>query len=143
MRQQATGKFVREVTGVRQQATEKSISPIKSYKDLLVWQRSMNLVETVYHFSRKLPVAEQFGLVSQMRRSAVSVPSNIAEGYGRQATGEYRHHLSIARGSLLELETQLILTQRLKYVGSEQVNVLLSEIDQISKMLASLIGKIF
>ena len=128
---------------MRQQATEKSISPIKSYKDLLVWQRSMNLVETVYHFSRKLPVAEQFGLVSQMRRSAVSVPSNIAEGYGRQATGEYRHHLSIARGSLLELETQLILTQRLKYVGSEQVNVLLSEIDQISKMLASLIGKIF
>ena len=142
MRQQATGKFVREVTGVRQQATEKSISRIQSYRDLLVWQRSMDLVKAVHYLTKKLPPAEQFGLVSQIRRSAVSVPSNIAEGYGRQATGEYRHHLSIARASLLELETQLFLTERLKYVGRQQPAGILTEVDQISRTLASLITKI-
>lgn len=87
---------------------------VASYKHLLIWQRSMDLVETIYRVTAKLPVAEQWGLISQMRRAAVSVPSNIAEGYGRQATGEYRHHLSIGRASLLELETQLLLCQRLQ-----------------------------
>jgi four helix bundle protein len=71
---------------------------ILSYKDLLVWQKSMEIVAQVYRITRELPAAEQWGLVSQMRRAAVSVPSNIAEGYGRQATGEYRHHLLISRG---------------------------------------------
>jgi hypothetical protein len=66
---------------------------ILSYKDLLVCQKSMEIVAQVYRITRELPAAEQWGLVSQMRRAAVSVPSNMAEGYGRQATGEYRHHL--------------------------------------------------
>jgi four helix bundle protein len=87
------------------------VEMVNSYKDLLVWQRGMDLVVTVYQITARLPASEQFGLISQMRRSAISVPSNIAEGYGRQATGEYRHHLSIARGSLLELETQLVLSE--------------------------------
>ena len=115
---------------------------IRSYKDLLVWQRSMDLVETVYRLTKAFPVAEQFGLISQMRRCAVSVPSNIAEGYGRQATGEYRHHLSLARGSLLELETQVLLAERLKYAESGQIKLILTEVDQISRMLASLVAKI-
>jgi four helix bundle protein len=76
----------------------------------------MDLVETVYQLTGKLPTHEQFGLISQMRRSVVSVPSNIAEGYARQATGEYRHHLSISRGSLLELETQLLVSRKLGYL---------------------------
>jgi four helix bundle protein len=77
-----------------------------------------------------------------MRRSAVSVPSNIAEGYGRQATGEYRHHLLICRGSLLELETQLLLCRRLKYSSEQESDPVLDEITEISKMLGSLIAKL-
>ena len=115
---------------------------VSSYKDLLVWQRGMDLVETVYCVTGKLPVTEQFGLIAQMRRSAVSVPSNIAEGYGRQATGEYRHHLAICRGSLLELETQLLLCRRLNYLPEPETDSILSEITEISKMLGSLISKL-
>jgi four helix bundle protein len=113
-----------------------------NHRDLLVWQRSMDLVQTVYQITAKFPPSEQFGLVSQMRRAAVSIPSNIAEGYGRQATGEYRHHLSMARGSVLELETQFLLCGRLKYLGSEQADSVLADIEELSKMLASLISKL-
>jgi four helix bundle protein len=77
-----------------------------------------------------------------MRRAAVSVPANIAEGYGRQATGEYRHHLSIARASLLELETHVLLCERLRYFTDQESKPMLREIDDISKMLASLIAKL-
>ncbi|HXV49920.1 MAG TPA: four helix bundle protein [Candidatus Binatia bacterium] len=115
---------------------------VNSHKDLLVWQRSMDLVEVVYRLTERFPSVEQWGLVSQMRRAAISVPSNIAEGYGRQATGEYRHHLSIARGSLLELETQILLSQRLKYLKPEDADSALKEIDEISRMLATLVAKL-
>jgi four helix bundle protein len=115
---------------------------ITSYKDLIVWQRGMDLVEMVYQITAKLPTSEQWGLVSQMRRSAISVPSNIAEGYGRQATGEYRHHLSIGRASLLELETQILISQRLGYLTHDESKPILTEIDDISKMLASLVSKL-
>ena len=115
---------------------------VASYKDLLIWQRSMDLVERIYKVTGKLPTAEQWGLTSQMRRAAISIPSNIAEGYGRQATGEYRHHLLIGRGSLLELETQVLLCQRLGYLATLEIDSLLDEIQQVSKMIASLISKI-
>jgi four helix bundle protein len=115
---------------------------IRSYKDLIVWQRGMDLVEAVYLITRKLPASEQWGLTSQMRRAAVSVPANIAEGYGRQATGEYRHHLSIARASLLELETHVLLCKRVGYFTDQESKPMLREIDDISKMLASLIAKL-
>jgi four helix bundle protein len=115
---------------------------VNSHKDLFIWQRSMDLVESIYRLTASLPASEQFGLIAQMRRSAVSVPSNIAEGYGRQATGEYRHHLLICRGSLLELETQLLLCRRLKYSSEQEIDPLLTEITEISKMLGSLIAKL-
>ncbi len=115
---------------------------VSSYKDLLVWQRSMDLVERIYRITSKFPPNEQWGLTSQMRRAAVSVPSNIAEGYGRQATGEYRHHLSIGRGSLLELETQILLCRRLKYLETPDADPLLAEIEELSRMLATLISKL-
>ena len=115
---------------------------VTSHKDLLVWQRSMDLVETVYRLTANFPPVEQWGLVSQMRRAAISVPSNIAEGFGRQATGEYRHHLSIGRGSLLELETQILLGKRLKYLQPSDSDSILKEIDEISRMLATLIAKL-
>ena len=115
---------------------------VNSHKDLLVWQRSMDLVESVYRLTSRLPANEQFGLTSQMRRAAVSIPSNIAEGYGRQATGEYRHHLSFSRGSLLELETQAILCLRLRYLTEDELQPVLKEIVEISKMFGSLISKL-
>jgi four helix bundle protein len=77
-----------------------------------------------------------------MRRASISIPSNVAEGYGRQVTGEYRHHVSIGRGSLLELETHVLLAKRLKYLQPEIVNSVLKEIEEISRMLATLVAKL-
>jgi four helix bundle protein len=115
---------------------------VRSYKDLVVWERSMELARKVYLASGRLPETERFGLVAQLRRGAVSIPSNIAEGYGRQATGDYRHHLSIARGATLELETQVLLCERLGYLAPADTAVLLGETTQIAKMLAGLIAKL-
>jgi four helix bundle protein len=115
---------------------------ISSYKDLIVWQKGMDLAESVYNISKNLPANEQFGLTSQIRRAAVSIPSNIAEGYGRQSTGNYRQFLSISRGSLLELETQLLLCVRLNYFNLEETEKLLENIDSLARMLSSLITKI-
>jgi len=102
----------------------------------------MDLVEEVYRATKKLPDTERWGLIAQMRRAAVSVPANIAEGYGRQAAGEYRHFLLIARGSLLELETHMLLCQGLGYLEAKEVTSMLGESDQILKMLTTLISKI-
>jgi four helix bundle protein len=102
----------------------------------------MDLVEQVYRLARELPDAERWGLISQMCRAAVSIPANIAEGYGRQATGEYRRFLSIARGSLLELETHVLLCERLGYLQSEATHSMLDKMEEIMKMITALISKI-
>jgi len=115
---------------------------IKSYKDLIVWQSSVNLVESIYRITKKFPSSEKFGLISQMQRASVSVPSNIAEGYGRQSTGSYIQFLSIARGSLFELETQIELCIRINYIEKQESVKLFEQITEISKMLTSLISKI-
>ncbi|OFY60488.1 MAG: four helix bundle protein [Bacteroidetes bacterium RBG_13_42_15] len=115
---------------------------VKSYKDLIIWQRSMDLVELIYLITEDFPSKENFGLTSQMRRAAVAVPSNIAEGYGRQSTGSYSQFLSIARGSLFELETQVEICTRLKYFNKTESEKLTSEIVEISKMISSLISKL-
>lgn len=114
---------------------------VRSYQDLVVWQKGMELVVSTYSLTTRLPSAEQFGLVAQMRRAAVSIPSNIAEGFGRQATGEYRHHLSVARGSVQELETQLLICEKLGYVAHENTAPLVDEAQQISRMLATLVSR--
>ncbi len=93
---------------------------IESFRDLRVWQAGMLLVEDVYHLTQDFPVNEKFGLVSQMRRAAVSIPSNIAEGHVRESTKEYLQHLSIAQASLAELQTQLEIAGRLSFLSSEQ-----------------------
>ena len=129
-----------EVKSVRDEA--RGVSKIESYQDLLVWQRSMSLVETIYRVTRMLPSDEKFGLIAQMCHAVVSIPSNIAEGFGRQASGEYRHHLCIARGSLLELETQTILCQRLDFLSNDLTTPILTEIAELSKMLATLISRL-
>ena len=102
----------------------------------------MALTTDVYKATQRFPADERYGLTSQIRRAAVSVPSNIAEGYGRHATGEYRHHLRIARGSLLELETQIILSVDLGYLNNKTANVLADEIREISKMLSVMTAKL-
>lgn len=108
------------------------------HKGLLVWQRSMALTTDVYKATQGFPTDERYGLTSQIRRAAVSAPSNIAEGYGRHTTGEYRHHLCIAHGSLLELETQLILSTDLGYLKSDVADRLTGEIQEICRMLAAM-----
>ena len=86
---------------------------IRSYRDLKVWQLAMDLAEESYRISQTMPITETYGLTSQIRRSAASIPANIAEGYGRESTGSYVHFLKTARGSLRELETHVLLAQRI------------------------------
>lgn len=108
---------------------------IGSYQELRVWQSAMTLVEKIYAISSDFPKHELFGLASQMQRCAVSVPSNVAEGHAKDSTKEYLKHVSIAMGSLAELETQLLLAGRLKYVSSKNLEELASDLDGIGKML--------
>src|SRR5437870_12101920 len=89
---------------------------VKNYQELIVWQRAIDLVEDVYKASKNFPREEIYGLTSQIRRAAVSIPSNIAEGQGRRTTSDFLRHLSIAYGSLREVETQILIARRLKYV---------------------------
>lgn len=112
---------------------------LKSYRDLEVWQRAMDLVEEVYTVTKRLPDDERFGLTSQSRKCAVSVPSNIAEGYGRTHRGDYLKFLSNARGSLCERETQLILMGRVKLVSREELNPAWNLCQRVGKMLLKLI----
>ena len=113
---------------------------IKSYKDLKVWQKGIEIVVLTYQITKTFPEEEKFGLISQLRRASVSVPSNIAEGWGRGTKAQYAHFLKIARGSLLEIETQLIISEKLNYTKNE-TNIF-SLINEESKMLNSLISKV-
>jgi four helix bundle protein len=108
---------------------------VGSYRELRVWQSAMELAEKVYSISAKFPRHELFGLGGQMQRCAVSVPSNIGEGHAKDSTKEYLKHVSIAMGSLAELETQLLLAGRLKYISGKVLEDLVSDLDAIGKML--------
>jgi four helix bundle protein len=111
---------------------------IKSYRDLEVWKQSMDLVEQCYRLSERFPRSEEFGLRAQLRRSAVSVPSNVAEGHGRSTTGDYLRHVAIAHGSLMELETQVLIAGRLRYLDARSVDDVLGRTDGIGRMLTAL-----
>ena len=117
--------------------TSRPIS-IRSYRDLEVWQAAVVLVEQVYRFSATFPKCETYGLRSQLREAAVSVPANIAEGHGREHLGDYLHHLSVANGSLMELETHCIIAQRLTYAAGD-IAPLLERAAEVGRMLAGLI----
>ncbi len=110
-----------------------------SYRDLRVWQRAMDFVMSVYGSTQDFPKAELFGLVSQMRRAAVSLPSNIAEGKGRITDRDRSHFYSQARGSLLELETQIMIAQRLEYLTERRAVRLLEQSSELGRMLNALI----
>ena len=115
---------------------------IESYRDLVVWQRAMELALCVYRATASFPKAELFGLTSQMRRAGVAVPSNIAEGYGRNSKGEYKQFLGIARGSNLELQTQLTLASQLGFLSTADFGESEGRSNEVSKMLNSLLIKL-
>ena len=114
---------------------------VKSYRDLKVWNRAMDLVIMCYRLTSKLPKTEIYGLSSQIQRAAVSIPANIAEGKGRQHLGEYIHHLSIANGSLKELETHLLITGRLSYLENSELHPVFELTDEVGRMLINSIIK--
>ena len=112
---------------------------VQSYRDLLVWQEAMNLAEDCYRLAAGLPKEETYGMVTQLRRAAVSIPANIAEGYGRENTGSYIQFLRVAQGSLKELETHLLLTGRVQLTNVGQTDPLLAKCEVVGKLLRSLI----
>jgi four helix bundle protein len=110
----------------------------KHYKDLIVWQKAMLLAKHTYELTARFPADERFGLVSQMRRAAVSVPSNIAEGQARHGTREFLQFLSHASGSLAELETQLLLSVDMKYCMQNDLDIATGLINELQKMIVAL-----
>jgi len=114
------------------------MNKISHFRDLHVWQRGMDVVEAVYRVSARFPKAEVFGLASQVKRAAVSVPSNIAEGHARASTKDYLHHVSIAQASLAEVETQPEIALRLGYITSAELNPILEQTTLLGKQLYAL-----
>ena len=112
--------------------------PVRNYKDLLVWQKAIDLVSLIYDATKTFPAEEMYGLKSQLRRAAVSVPSNIAEGQGRNSTGEFRQFLRNAKGSLLEVETQIIIAQRLRFLAPEKADNVIHALQEVLRMLNGL-----
>lgn len=115
---------------------------MKSYKELIAWQKGIELVILVYKISGKFPKEELYGLVDQMKRSAVSVPSNIAEGFGRHSDNDFIRFLNISRGSLFEFQTQLEISLRLDFVKEDEYENLMQITIEIDKILNALISKI-
>lgn len=115
---------------------------IKTYKDLLVWQKGIQIVKEVYLLCKYFPKDEIYGLQSQVKRSSVSIPSNIAEGWGRKYTKSYVQFLKYSRGSLLELETQMIIAKELNFISAEKFNKIESLIIEESKMLNAFIKSV-
>ncbi|HCS87754.1 MAG TPA: four helix bundle protein [Bacteroidales bacterium] len=113
-----------------------------SYSQLLVWQKAMDVTAVVYRLVRQLPKEELYALSDQMRRCAVSIPSNIAEGHTRHSVSEYTHFISIAQGSRAELETQLLLCVRVGYLSSADIEQAMSMLEEIGKMLSAITTKL-
>ena len=114
----------------------------RSYKDLIAWQKSMELVTAVYRETTSFPKNELFGLTSQLRRAAVSIPSNIAEGQGRLSEKEFRHFLGQARGSLMEVETQLQIAENLGYLDKEPKRLLMAACAEVGRILNGLLASV-
>ena len=119
-----------------------SSSSIQSYRDLRVWQKGMEIVVRAYELAGKLPANDLYGLTSQIRRASVGVPANIAEGAGRDHIGDYLRHLPIASGSLTELETHILIAERLRYLAPEQTAAPHDQTQQLGRMLKSLTRKL-
>jgi len=114
----------------------------QTYRDLVVWQKAMQFVTDIYRVTKEFPREEQYGLVSQVRRAAVSIPSNIAEGQARYSKKEFRHFLSHARGSLVEVETQLLIAANLGYLASACALTLARQTDELGRLINGLANSI-
>jgi four helix bundle protein len=117
----------------------RSQSVINGYRDLLVWQRAMDLVIEACGLTKRFPSEEKYALAQQLRRAAVSVPSNIAEGHGRKHLGDYVRHVSIARGSLMEMETQLLIAGRMGYMSNGEEEHVIAQTSEVGRMLSGLL----
>jgi len=111
---------------------------VKDYRELIVWQKAMDLVERIYRVTAGLPREEVYGLTSQIRRAAISIPSNIAEGQGRHTTRDFLNFLSIAQGSLKEVETQVLIAERLAYINQAQTSKLVSLTEEVGRLISGL-----
>ena len=115
---------------------------VKDYRDLIVWQKAMDLVEMVYRLTRRFPKEELYGLTAQIRKAAVSVPSNIAEGQGRRTTAEFLHFLSIANGSLKEVETQILVAERLSYIDQQETSEGMELTTEVGRLVSDLVNSL-
>ncbi|NEN94758.1 MAG: four helix bundle protein [Moorea sp. SIO3I7] len=118
------------------------MSDINNFKDLLIWQKAMDIAEKCYFLTKFFPKEELYGMVQQIRRAAVSIPANIAEGYGRRSTPEYIRFLNIAQGSINELETHLILSSRVGLSKQTDIELIVSLLTEETRMIIALIRKL-
>ncbi|MEW6388799.1 MAG: four helix bundle protein [Thermodesulfobacteriota bacterium] len=112
---------------------------VQSYRDLVAWKKAVELVTDIYRLTQGFPKEEMFGLISQLRRAAVSIPSNIAEGHARTSRKEFQHFLSNARGSVAELETQLIISYNLAFINQTDLNRLLDQVAEVGRIINGLL----
>ena len=117
-------------------------SVVVSYRDLVAWKKSMAFVLSIYRATQSFPKTETYGLASQLRRAAVSVPSNIAEGQARLTTGEFKQFLGNARGSLMEIQTQIVIAQGLGYLANDVGNALLTDAAEVGRLLNGLLNSL-
>lgn len=115
---------------------------VRNYRDLIAWQKAMDLVDLTYRITRSFPKEELYGLTSQMRRAAVSIPSNIAEGQGRRTNGEFRQALSVAHGSIRELETQVMVARRQGFLGTDGESSLLQLAAEVGRLTQGLLNSL-
>jgi four helix bundle protein len=111
---------------------------VKKYSELIAWQKAMDLTQETYTATGRFPKEEIYGLTSQLRKAVVSIPSNIAEGQGRKSTNEFLHHLSIAYGSLMEVETQILIAERLVYLDRQSVERLMECAAEVGRLINGL-----
>jgi four helix bundle protein len=115
---------------------------LRSYQDLIGWKKSIALVTEIYRCTQNFPRPEMYGLTSQIRRAAISIPSNIAEGQGRRSRGEFKQFLGQARGSVFELESQIIIARNLGYVDEDSAQALLSQITEVGRIINGLLSSL-
>ena len=115
---------------------------MKTYKELIVWQKAVNLVSMIYNNTKNFPKKEIYGLTNQIRRAAVSIPSNIAEGFGRNSKNDFKRFLQISIGSVFEVQTQLVISKDLQFLSEANYNLIFDATREIEAMLASLIRKL-
>jgi four helix bundle protein len=118
------------------------MTAVKDYRDLIVWQRAMDLVEAIYRTTGTFPREEIYGLTSQIRRAAISIPSNIAEGNGRNTTRDYVHFLGMAYGSVKEVETQVLIAKRLQYINSTRGDELVNITGEVARLISGLVNSL-